>query len=75
MSAQPSTTLPDPMDGDRPGEQLVEFLERDQLVAETFKPVPKAELGPAAVAALWSLRVFVVIVSAMVLYTFFVQLH
>jgi hypothetical protein len=73
--AEPATTLPDPMDGDHPGEHLVEFLEQDQLVTETFKPVPKANLSPAAIAALWALRVFAVTVSAMVLYTFIVQLH
>jgi hypothetical protein len=50
-------------------------LERDQLVAETSRRVPQATLGTYAKAGLWALRVFVVLVSAMVLYTFIDQLH
>ncbi len=50
------------------------FLERDQLVADTSQPVPRAHLGPGATALLWGLRVFVLIVSFMVLYTFIRQL-
>lgn len=50
------------------------FLERDQLVVDKSKPVPRAALTPRARAALWALRVFVLIVSAMVIYTFFSQL-
>jgi hypothetical protein len=50
------------------------FLERDQLVADTSQPVPRAHLGPRASAALWGLRVFVLLVSFMVIYTFVRQL-
>jgi hypothetical protein len=50
-------------------------LERDQLVAETSRPVRKAALGAYATAGLWALRVFVVLVSLMVIYTFIDQLH
>lgn len=50
------------------------FLERDQLVADKARAVPRAHLSPRARAALWALRVFVLIVSAMVIYTFFSQL-
>jgi hypothetical protein len=56
-------------------EELVMFLEPDQLVADTSVPVARARLGRGATAALWALRVFVVVVAAMVLYTFVVQLH
>ena len=51
-------------------EELVMHLERDQLVAETDRPVPRAELGPGITAFLWALRVFVVIGAIMVAYTF-----
>ncbi|GAC1490427.1 MAG: hypothetical protein NVS1B9_11720 [Solirubrobacteraceae bacterium] len=51
-------------------EELVAFLERDQLVADTSRPVAPAELGWRARSALWALRAFVVVVSAMVIYTF-----
>ena len=50
-------------------------LERGQLVTETSRPVPRAALGARAVAALWALRVFVVLVSLMVIYTFVDQLR
>jgi hypothetical protein len=58
-----------------PEEELIDHLERDQLVAETFRPVARAHMGRNAVAALWSLRVFAVIVSLMVIYTFIADLH
>jgi hypothetical protein len=56
-------------------EELIMDLERDQFVAATSQPVPRAPLGARASAALWALRVFVVLVSAMVIYTFIHQLH
>jgi hypothetical protein len=50
-------------------------LERDQFVAETSRPVARAALSSRTIAALWALRVFVVLVSLMVVYTFVEQLH
>jgi hypothetical protein len=58
-----------------PEEELVMFLERDQLVGDKRSPVPRAELGPRAARALWALRIFGLVVAAMVIYTFFAQLH
>jgi len=59
-------------DGGPRGEdgELIMFLEPDQLVADKTKPVPRAVLSTRASALLWALRVFVVAVSAMVIYTF-----
>jgi hypothetical protein len=56
-------------------DELIMYLERDQFVDETSRPVPRAELGAYATAGLWTLRVFVVLVSLMVIYTFIYQLH
>lgn len=57
-------------------EELVMHLERDQFVSVTSQPVPRASpLSRRASAGLWALRVFVLIVSAMVVYTFIDQLH
>jgi hypothetical protein len=56
-------------------DELIMDLERDQLVAETSRPVGRAVLSPRATAALWALRVFVVLVSLMVIYTFIDQLR
>jgi hypothetical protein len=55
-------------------QELVMFLERDQLVTDTSRPVPRAALTRRANNALWALRVFVVILSAMVIYTFIAQI-
>jgi hypothetical protein len=55
-------------------DELIMHLERDQFVAQTSRPVPRAALGPRATAALWALRIFVVLVSLMVIYTFIDQL-
>jgi hypothetical protein len=56
-------------------DELIMHLERDQFVAETSRPVPRAVLTRAATAGLWALRVFVVLVSLMVIYTFIDHLH
>ncbi len=55
-------------------EELVEYLERDQLVQDRRRPLPRAALSGRAKAALWALRVFCLVVSAMVVYTFFAGL-
>ena len=52
----------------------VSYLEPDQLVADTTRPVGRAALSRRASAALWALRVFVLVVSVMVVYTFVSQL-
>jgi hypothetical protein len=57
------------------GDELLMHLERDQFVAVTSEPVPPAPLGRRATAGLWALRLFVIIVSLMVLYTFVDRLH
>jgi hypothetical protein len=59
---------------ERNEDELIMHLERDQFVAETSRPVPRAPLGRAATAFLWTLRVFVVVVGLMVIYTFVDQL-
>jgi hypothetical protein len=56
-------------------DELIMHLERDQFVAETSRPVPQIALGARASAGLWALRVFVVLVSLMVLCTFIAQLR
>lgn len=57
-----------------PEEELVMFLERDQLSSDRARPLPRAPLERRARVALWALRVFALIVSAMVIYTFVAQL-
>ncbi len=55
-------------------DELIMHLERDQFVAETERPVPRAALGAGVTVGLWALRVFVLVLGAMVLYTFVDQL-
>jgi len=59
---------------ERDGEILDNYLEADQLWSETSRPLPRARLGRAATAGLWALRVFAIVLSAMVIYVFFSQL-
>ena len=58
-----------------PHEELIRHLERDQIVAETSRPLPRARLRAGVAAGLWALRIFVVLVGLMVIYTFIAQLH
>lgn len=55
-------------------EEMVMFLERDQLVADRRRPLPPAHIGRRAEVALWTLRIFVLIVGLMVIFTFCAQL-
>ncbi|HEV2982328.1 MAG TPA: hypothetical protein VGX51_12920 [Solirubrobacteraceae bacterium] len=84
MSSPARTPTPpapdDPLERDprrrgRVEDELVGELERDQYVAATSRPVARAPLGRYAAATLWALRVFVLVVGAMVTYTFIDQLH
>jgi hypothetical protein len=54
--------------------ELIAYLEADQLVAERSRPVARAPLSRGAGAGLWAFRVFVIVVSLMVVYTFVAQL-
>jgi hypothetical protein len=56
------------------GQELIGHLERDQLVKETLRPVPPAPVGARMRLALWGLRLFALLVSAMVIYTFVARL-
>jgi hypothetical protein len=56
-------------------DEQVMHLDRGQFVAETSRPVPRAALSARAAAGLWALRVFAVLVSLMIIYTFIDQLH
>ena len=76
MQVNQPTELPQqapPPDATR--DEIIMDLERDQFVAETSRPVARAPLSAPTVAGLWALRVFVIVVSMMVVYTFIDQLH
>ena len=54
--------------------QLIESLEPDQLVAVVAKPLPRLQLSRPVRIALWAVRIFVLIISSLVVYTFIVKL-
>jgi hypothetical protein len=56
-------------------QRLIEYLEADQLVSDTSRRLPRARLSRRAEAGLWTLRVFAVVMSLLVIYTFVYQLH
>ena len=56
------------------GEDLAMLLARDQVAAGDQLPVPRAPLSPRVSAALWALRIFVIILSAVIIYTFVSEL-
>ena len=60
-------------EGDRES-QLIQSLEPDQLVAAVAKPLPRLQLSRTVRIALWAVRIFVLIISVLVVYTFIVQL-
>ena len=49
---------------------LIDGLEPDQLAVRAAVPVGRATFGRRAVLGLWALRVFALLVSGLVLYTF-----
>jgi hypothetical protein len=55
---------------ERIDQELIMFLERDQLDADTSVPVARALLSGRASGGLWALRAFVILVGIMVIYTF-----
>jgi hypothetical protein len=64
-----------PQSPERGEDEPFVHLARGQFVAETSRPVARAAFSARATAGLWALRVFVVIVSLMVIYTFIDQLR
>lgn len=55
-------------------EQLIAYLERDQLAVDKERPLPRARLRRSTAAMLWALRVAVTVLGALVIYTFVVSL-
>lgn len=68
--------LREPTGGAPPSDDeiLIEYLESDQLVEHRSRPVAPAPLSRPATLGLWALRVLVIVLSAMVVYTFVAQL-
>ncbi len=55
-------------------DELIGFLEPDQLVSDAARPVPRALLTTPVRAALWALRILTLLFAAAILYTFVAEL-
>lgn len=58
-----------------PDEDLIEGLEPDQLVEVMNRRLARARLGRVTTAGLWVLRVLLLALAAMALYSFIAALH
>lgn len=58
-----------------PDSELIEGLEPDQLVATSSKPLSILRLSLTWKVFFWVLRVFVLVISALVIYVFVVGLR
>jgi hypothetical protein len=54
--------------------ELIDSLEPDQLVMAVAKPLPRLQLSRPVRIALWAVRIFVLIITVLVVYTFVVKL-
>jgi hypothetical protein len=57
-----------------PDDELIHALEPDQIVAAASCSLPRYRLSRAGFIALWMLRVFVLLITALVVYTFIIAL-
>ena len=53
-----------------PDDELIHALEPDQVVAVASRPLPRYQLSSAGNIALWFLRIFVLLIATLVIYTF-----
>lgn len=53
---------------------LIHGLEPDQTVAASSRPFGRYRAGRAMAGALWAVRIFVLMIAAIVVYTFFVSI-
>lgn len=56
-------------------QRLIEYLEADQLVSDTSRRLPRAQVSRRTGAGLWALGAFALVLSVLVIYTFVSQLH
>ena len=57
-----------------PEDELIGALEPDQIVLAASQPLPRYVVSPGVNLALWGLRIFVLIITVLVVYTFVVSL-
>jgi hypothetical protein len=57
-----------------PDDELIYALEPDQVVAAASRPLPRYRLSRAGKVAVWLLRVFVLLMTGLVVYTFIIAL-
>ncbi len=58
-----------------PEHELIEGLEPDQVVSVASRRLPRYTMTRRVKIALWAMRIFSVLITAMVVFTFVVGLH
>jgi hypothetical protein len=56
------------------GEEPLGYLEPGQAATDRSQPVPRAQLSTRTLRWLWALRIFVLLLTLMVTYTFLTHL-
>ncbi len=72
LASMPSANY-DPLDRlshGHPDSELIHALEPDQIVKIASRPLPRYRLSRMAKLGLWLLRILVLVISALVVYTF-----
>lgn len=57
-----------------PAHELIDGLEPDQLVSATSRPLQRMQLPLKVHIGLWTLRIFLLIMTGLIVYTFVYQL-
>ncbi|RZM20064.1 MAG: hypothetical protein EOP67_55525 [Sphingomonas sp.] len=60
--------------GGHPDHALIDGLEPDQTVAAAARPFGRYHASRSVTALLWAVRVFVLLIAAMLVYTFIVSI-
>lgn len=74
MTDRPPTPISEQHRATDPGGDVLDFLEAGQLTDNRRVPVPRAQLSARVQAALWALRISVLLLVFMVGYAFVAQL-
>lgn len=67
-------TQPEKLSHGHPDDELIHALEPDQIVAVASRPLSRYQMSSAGNVALWLLRVFVLLITALVVYTYIIAL-
>jgi hypothetical protein len=67
-------TLLEKLSHGHPDDELIHALEPDQIVAVASQPLPRYQISSGGNVALWLLRIFILLITMLVVYTFIIAL-